>query len=111
MKTKYDKKTSLQLRIESSVTHERSYQRVPYTKLFGQKFALKQWQLFSGLRCFNIYNCSSDKTPLLKYLSVFDKSIIQKVLTEPLFAFVYLQKLEEVSRLEKKVKPMNLESV
>ena len=107
MKKDYGKKTSLQLRIEASVTNARSYQEVPYTKLLGQKFALKQWLIFSGLRCFNIYNCSSDKTPLLEYLSAFDKRIFQKILMEPFFAFVYLN---EVSRLERKVNPMNLES-
>jgi len=68
-----DPKTPIQEQIEYSVTNGRSYLTIPYTKLFGQKMALKQWFLFSNFRPFSPLNHSVDKTSLLHYiLSFFD---------------------------------------
>ncbi len=63
-----EKKTLEQIEIELNITNNNSYQTVPYTKLLGQKNALKQWLLFSNERCVGLCNYNSDKTPFLNYI-------------------------------------------
>ncbi|MBU4069347.1 MAG: hypothetical protein KJ646_00015 [Nanoarchaeota archaeon] len=64
-----EEKTSKQIQIELNVTNNKSYQTVPYTKVLGQKNALKQWLLFSNERCIGLYNYNSDQTPFLHYVA------------------------------------------
>lgn len=64
-----ERKTLKQIKIELNITNRRSYQTVPYTKLLGQKNALKQWLLFSNERCVGLGNYDSDKTPFLGYVT------------------------------------------
>jgi len=90
-------KTGIQERIEWSVTNGRSYQEVPYTKLFGKKCALEQWLIFSKFRCVNGNNSSSDKTSLIEYFPFFIDRI-----TEAYTLTAYLMHQQE-SFLERRV--------
>jgi len=64
-------KTEIQRRIELSVTNGRSYQEVPYTRLLGNRLALRQWGLFSNCRCIKGNNSPSDKTSFFEYIPFF----------------------------------------
>jgi len=64
-----EKKTLTQIEIELNVTNNKSYQTVPYTKVLGEKNALKQWLLFSNERCIRLHNYNSDQTPFLNYVA------------------------------------------
>lgn len=65
-----DKKTPMQLSVELAVTDGRGYSKVPYTKWFGQKRALKQWLRFSRVRAYRTHHNEKrgDKISLFPYL-------------------------------------------
>lgn len=90
--------------IELTVTDGRSYQTVPYTKLLGQKRALKQWLLASKVRHFNGYTSPSDKTPFRFFL----KEEIDNFFSEYLFL---VSELGRARGLERRLRTMNPESV
>ena len=50
--------------------------------------ALKQWLLFSKIRCINLYNSPSDKTQLSEYVSAFHKRILSEVFKDYIFNFI-----------------------
>lgn len=119
---KLTKKTPLQIRIEDSVTNNRFYQTVPYTKLFGQKIALKQWIIYSKDRVLKLYNPAEDETNLLAYLlrnpiekmgnfnnkiggalENINKKINRFIREIPYFIIIYSRDLEKNNSLEGKL--------
>ncbi len=96
-------KTPIQLLIEFMVTDGRNYQTVPYTKLLGQKRALKQWLVASKVRYINCSTSPSNKTPFRFFL----KEKINNFFSEYLSL---IPELERIGNLERKVDVMIQES-
>ena len=98
------RKTPIQLRIEGAISNGKSYQMVPYTKLLGNRLALKQWLLFSKVRCVNLYNPISskeDKTRLSEYVLAMHKKIASEIVIEHVYAYMLtLQKFRKIEGLE-----------
>lgn len=93
-------KTKMQLRIERVVTNGRNYQTVPYTRVLGERRALKQWLRHSRLKIFNLVNSPCDKTALLEYKAMFGRDLRGLDLAEPFYQFI--QSYMTRSRVEKR---------
>src|SRR4030042_2831242 len=67
------KKTPMQIRVEMLATNGRGYSNVPYTKVFGEKSALRQWLRFSRVRVYNttLNEQRGDKISLFPYLVLY----------------------------------------
>ncbi len=70
--------------MEKSVTNGRMYQRVPFTRVMGNRKALQQWLAFSEIRVYNPINIlnNKDKTSLLPYLEHYFKGILPPTIME-----------------------------
>ncbi len=64
----------MQLRIEKAVPSASTYQHVPYTRVLGNKLALKMWGIFSGYRVINLVNSQSDDTKLGEFFAEYVKA-------------------------------------
>jgi len=103
-------KTWTQRRIEALVTKERRYQTVPYTRFFGQRFALQQWLFFSYWRCVNLENSCFDETSFWDYLPALWKYFEGKVREETDETFSFMKEVEREKYLKKRTKSILLSS-
>ena len=97
----YDRKSEIQMRIEDLVTDDGGYQKIPYSRIFGQRKALDQWLKFSNfgiVYSLNVDSETADDTPLIPYLHFYFEN---KVIPEITSWFVQiLSDLSEISKLE-----------
>ena len=94
-------KTEIQRRIELSVTNGRSYQKIPYTRLLGNRLALRQWGLFSNYRCIKTNNSPSDETSFFEYLPFFVDQRMNGIISNYTSVLYFMHKQE--SLLERRV--------